>query len=168
MAKLTATIDGIHGDVKLLFQKGKEKQECEFKWCQFDDSGSTGFISSLTPTPIMLTEVAAEHFLRLVISSMVRRFELRPGDLTIINHLGESIPDVQFLPPTFDGNEADLLGFVAQQDSLLRVHSLYERSGKLDEEIIDLATSEGVVDDFLSLVQLRASGIFLAVNQPSQ
>lgn len=111
----------------------------------------------------MVTEVAAEHFIRMVISSLVKAFQIQPGDLTIINHIGERIPDVQFLPPTFKGNEAEVSMLVIQQNSLLRLHSMYEESGVLDSDLIECAESEGIVDDFLSLVQVRASGIFLAV-----
>lgn len=168
MSKLTVSIDAIHGDVKILMADGKERQEFELKWCEFDEAGSTGFITSFTPAPVLITEVAAEHFLRLVVSALVRTFELKPGDLTIINYMGERLSDVQFCPPTFDGNEAELVAFVAKQDSLLKLHSMYEQFGKLDESVIELAASEDIVDDFLSLVQVRASGIFLAVNQPSQ
>ena len=169
MAKLTVTLDGIHGDAAIALQQPKkEKQEIEFKWCQFDENGSTGFISSITPAPIMLTEVAAEHFLRTTVAAMVRSYEIKPGDLTIINHLGEKLPDVQFLPPTFDGNESDLMVFVGQQDSILRIYSIYDAMGKLDDDLIQMSAQEGVVDDFLSLVNVRASGFFLAVSKPSQ
>lgn len=116
----------------------------------------------------MVTEVAAEHFIRMVISGLVRAFKIQPGDLTIINHMGERIPDVQFLPPTFKGNEADISLLVMQQNSLLQLHSVYEKSGVLDSDLMECVELEGIVDDFLSLVQVRASGVFLAVNKPSQ
>ena len=138
------------------------------RWCVFDESKSTGFMASFSESPIMVTEVAAEHFIRMVLSSLVRTFEIKPGDLTIINHMGESLPDVQFLPPTFKGNEADITLFAAAQSALLDVHTMYEEAGVLDAELIYIAEEEGIVDDFLSLVQIRASGNFLAVRKPSQ
>ena len=167
MAKITATIDGIHGDVKIAIVDD-EKQTMDMRWCIFDDNRSTGFVTSFSEGSIMVTEVAAEHFIRMVLSSLVRTFEVKPGDLTIINHMGESIPDVQFLPPTFKGNEADITMFAAQQAALLNIHTMYEEAGVLNGELVGLAEEEGVVDDFLSLVQVRASGIFLAVRKPSQ
>lgn len=170
MTKIVTTIDGIHGNIKITIDEGDAKQTMDLRWCVFDDDDdeSTGFLTSFIETPILVTEVAAEHFLRMVVSSLVKTFQLKPGDLTIINHEGEQIPDVQFLPPTFKGNEADISMLVAQQNSLLRLHTAYEEVGVLDSGIIECAELEGIVDDFLSLVQLRASGIFLAVKKPSQ
>jgi len=171
MTTITATIDGIHGTAKIAIVDDKEKQVVDLRWCLFDDNEedrSTGFLTSFSEGPILVTEIAAEQFLRMVVSSLVRTFEVKPGDLTIINHTGESIPDVQFLPPTFKGNEADIQMFVAQQDSLLKLHSMYEGYGRLTSELINVATEDGIVDDFLSLVQIRASGTFLAVKKPSQ
>lgn len=168
MTEIITTIDGIHGDVKIAIDEGKDKQTMELRWCVFDEDGSTGFLTSFAQAPILVTEVAAEHLIRMVISGLVRTFKIKPGDLTIINHMGEHIPDVQFLPPTFKGNEADITLLVAQQHSLLRIHSMYEETGILNSTLIELARDEGVVDDFLSLVQVRASGIFLAVKKPSQ
>jgi hypothetical protein len=141
MAKIVTTIDGIRGDIKIAIEDGKAQQTLELKWCVFDSGGLKGFIASFAQTPIIVTEVAAEHFIRIVIASLVRTFDLETGDLTILNHLGEYLPDVQFLPPTFEGNESD---------------------------IINMAQDEGVVDDLLSLVQTRASGVFLTVRKPSQ
>ncbi len=168
MTKIVTTIDGIHGDVKIAIDEGKEKQTMDLRWCQFDDDGSTGFLTSFAQAPIVVTEVAAEHFIRMVVNGLVRTFQIKPGDLTIINHMGEHIPDVQFLPPTFKGNEAEITMLITQQDSLLKLHSIYEESGVLNSNIIDMAEAEGIIDDFLSLVQIRASGIFLAVKKPSQ
>ncbi|MHA2063128.1 MAG: hypothetical protein ACXABY_01985 [Candidatus Thorarchaeota archaeon] len=167
MTEIITTIDGVHGDVKIAIDEGKDKQTMELRWCKFDDE-STGFLTSFAQAPIIVTDVAAEHLIRMVISGLVRTFQVKPGDLTIINHMGEHLPDVQFLPPTFKGNEADITLLVAQQHSLNRIHSMYEETGVLNSTLIELAREEGVVDDLLSLVQVRASGIFLAVKKPSQ
>jgi hypothetical protein len=168
MAKIVTTIDGIRGDIKIAIEDGKAQQTLELKWCVFDSGGLKGFIASFAQTPIIVTEVAAEHFIRIVIASLVRTFDLETGDLTILNHLGEYLPDVQFLPPTFEGNESDISYLVAAQDSLRRVYSIYEESGQLNSVLLNMAQDEGVVDDLLSLVQTRASGVFLTVRKPSQ
>jgi len=168
MAKITTTIDGIHGTVKIVIVDKDEKQTMEFRWCIFDENRSTGFMTSFSEGPVMVTELAAEQFIRTVTASLVRTFEVKPGDLTIINHMGECLSDVQFLPPTLKGNEADITMFVSQQTALLNVYSMYDEAGVLNAEIIQIAEDEGIVDDFLSLVQIRASGIFLAVRKPSQ
>lgn len=168
MTKILTTIDSIHGEIKIIIDEDNSKETMDFKWRVFDQEHSTGFSASISSTPILVTEVAAEHFIRMVLSSLVRAFQVKAGDLTIINHMGEHLSDVQFLPPTFQGNEADIIMLTAQQDSLLKLHSIYEACGKLDIALINLAENEGIVDDFLSLVQVRATGIFLAVKQPSQ
>ncbi len=167
MTKIIATIDGIRGDIQIIISDDKDKQQMSLRWCVFDDDGSTGFLTSFVEAPVIVTCVAAEHFIRMIISGLVKTLQIKPGDLTIINHLGEHIPDVQFLPPTFQGNEADIALLVTQQSSLLRLHSMYEETGVLDSELMDYAESEGIVDDFLSLVQVRASGIFLAIKKIS-
>ena len=167
MTKIVTTIDGIHGNIKITIDEGDIKHTMDFRWCVFDDE-SMGFLTSFAEAPILVTEIAAEHFLRMIVSSLVKAFKIKPGDLTIINHEGEHIPDVQFLPPTFKGNEADISALVAQQNSLLKLHTAYEEIGVLDSSIIECAELEDIVDDFLSLVHLRASGIFLTVKKLSQ
>lgn len=168
MTQIVATIDGIHGDIKIVVYDGEEKQTMEFKWCVFDEDGSTGFMTSFAQSPIIVTEVAAEQLVRIVLHGLIRTFELSKEDVKIINHIGELIPDVQFLPPTFQGNEADIMILVAQQDSLSKLYAMYEEISVLNEDLMDLAREEGVLDDFLSLIQVRASGVFLAVKKPSQ
>jgi len=168
MAHITTTIDSIRGIIKILLDDGQEKQTIELKWCEFDDIGSVGFWTSFSQVPILLTEVAAEQFIRIMLSQLVVSFEIQPGDLTIINHLGESIQDVQFLPPTFIGTEGELLQFITKQDSLRRIFSAYEQTNKLNSEIINLCDYDDVVDDFLSLIQARTSGSFISVNKPNQ
>lgn len=168
MAKIVTTIDGIHGNVKIAIEEDNDQQVMELKWCVFDDQGLTGFLTSFSERPMLVTEVAAEQLIRMVLSSLVKTFEMKPGDLTIVNHMGEHIPDIQFLPPTFDGNEADVAGLITAQDSLRKLYAMYEESGRLDRNILDIADSEGIIDDFLSLVQVRASGVFLAVRKLSQ
>jgi hypothetical protein len=168
MTKITATIDGIHGTIKIAIVDKKEKQSMDLQWCVFDEEGATGFMTSFSEGPIMVTDLAAEHLVRMIVSSLVRTLEVKQGDLTIVNHVGDTISDIQFLPPTFKGNEVDIQSFVAQQDSLLKLYSLYDERGTLTSQLIDLAESDGILDDFLSLVQVRASGICLAVKKPSQ
>lgn len=169
MVKITTTIDGIHGIVKITIIDGTNKEVIDLRWSILnEEEGSTGFITSFSSEPIMVTEIAAEQFLRLVLSDLIQTFDVKQGDLTIINHMGENLPDVQFLPPTFKGNESDIVTFVVQQQSLLKLFNLYEAHGILNSDIIDIAQSDGIADDFLSLIQIRASGIFLAVKKPSQ
>lgn len=169
MSSLVVVIDAIHGEVKITAGSGDQKHLFEFKWCSLDDEGyTTGFLTSFSQVPVRLTEVAAEQFLRVIVAGLIQRFALKPGALTIINHMGETIPDVQFLPPTFDGDEQDVIMFVAHQDSLVRLYSMYEEQGELESELLSMAEREGIVDDFLNLVHLRGSGIFMAVSQPNQ
>jgi hypothetical protein len=166
MTKIVTTIDCVHGKVKIAIDSNNDKQVMELRWCVFDEGNATGFLTSFAQTPIMVTEVAAEQLLRMVISSLIQTFEVERGDLTIVNHVGELIPDVQFLPPTCEGNEADLICFLTRQDALLKLFSAYEEAGQLNSDFITAAEEEDILDDFLSLVQVRASGVFLAVRKP--
>lgn len=169
MSELLVVIDAIHGDIKITVDVDDKESILEFKWCAFDDEGdSVGFLTSFTQVPILVTELAAEQLIRVIVANLVKTSGLKPGELTIINHMGEHIPDVQFLPPTFSGDETELLIFITRQDSLVRLFSFYEEHGNLDSELIDTANNEGIVDDLLNLVHLRGSGIFLTASKPNQ
>jgi hypothetical protein len=166
MTHIIVTIDGLHGTVKIDIDNDGDRQTFNLNWCSFDDDNMrTGFLASFTDSPIFLTEVAAEQFLRMIIAAIIRSMDVKPGQLEIFNHLGERISDVQFLPPTFDGNEADLVHFVAAQDSLREIFSIYEQTDDLSRHAIKACESEGILDDFLCLVQIRASGLQLAVRK---
>lgn len=169
MAQLTATIDGIHGTVKILIEGEQgERQQLDFNWCKFDDEGTrTGFMSSASETPIVVTELAAEQFIRIVFTSLIRSLSLSIHEVSIINHLGEKLQDVEFLPPTFEGNEADIIEFVALQDSIKRLFAAYEQTGDLSTDFIEVCSGEGILEDILSLVQIKASGFTLAVRKPT-
>lgn len=166
MARIVTTIDGIHGVIKIQVNDKKERQTLELKWCCFDDEDDIlGFMVSFTSTPVLVTELAAEQFVRMVLAGLVRTLELKPGHLKIINHLGEEMPDIQFLPPTFEGNEGDIVHLVARQDSLRKIFNIYEQTGALSSECIEACQQEDVLEDFLSLVQIKASGLSLALRK---
>jgi len=166
MARIVTTIDGIHGVIKIQVNDKKERQTLELKWCCFDDDEDlVGFMASFVNAPVIVTETAAEQFLRMVLAGLIRTLEIKPGQMKIINHLGEEMPDVQFLPPTFEGNEGDLLLLVARQDSLRKIFNTYEQTGALTSECIEVCQQEDVLEDFLSLVQVKASGLSLALRQ---
>lgn len=169
MARLTVTLDGIHGTVKLLIEGGQgDRQQLELKWCKFDDEGyRTGFMASFMDHPIVVTERAAEQFLRTIVTSLMGSLDISPSDISIVNHLGERLHDIEFLPPTFEGNEVDILEFVALQDSIKKMYAVYEQTGDLSSEYVEACADEGILDDILSLVQIRASGFVLSVRKPT-
>jgi len=35
MTKIVTTIDGIHGNIKIVIDEGKDKQTMELRWCVF-------------------------------------------------------------------------------------------------------------------------------------
>jgi hypothetical protein len=168
MTQIIATIDGLHGTVKIdIDGDDKDRQTLTFNWCGFDDyNDKTGFLTSFNDAPIILTETAAEQFLRMIMAALIRSLDIQPGQVTILNHLGEKLSDVEFLPPTFEGNEADLVHFVAAQDSLRGIFGVYEQTGELSPDAISACQDEGILEDFLCLVQVRASGLQLAVRKP--
>ena len=166
MPKLVVDINCINGEVKLIGESGDKKCNHELQWCALDEEGCmVGFITSFTQAPIMVTEIAAEQFLRLLVATIIQALGLKRGELTIINHMGERIPDVQFLPPTFDGDESAMQFFITCQEGLVRLFAAYDEQGMLDSGLVQHAEDEGIADDFLNLVHLRGSGIFLALSQ---
>lgn len=166
MTQLVTTIDGIHGIVKIQVDDKKERQTLDLRWCCFDDEQNlVGFLASFTSSPIIVTELAAEQFIRMVLSGLVQTLDIKPNQIKILNHLGEELPDVQFLPPTFEGNEGDILHLVTGQDSLRKIFGIYEKTGSLSEECIMACQQEDILEDFLSLVQVKATGLSLALRK---
>lgn len=169
MVQLSTAIDGIRGTIRITIDANNgDKQQLDFRWCKFDESGSkTGFVLSFSDHPIFVTERAAEHFIRTIVASLAVNLEIAPGTITITNHLGDSLNDIQFLPPTFEGNEMDISNFVAAQDSIKQMYSAYEQIGDLSSDFLEACADEGILDDILSLVQIRASGFVLSVRKPN-
>lgn len=169
MTNIVTTIDGIHGVIKIQIDHEQERQTLELKWCVFDqeEDGLVGFMASFTDLPILVTEIAAEQFVRMVLANVARSLDIQTGQLKILNHLGEEMQDIEFLPPTFEGSEAEILYLIAKQDSLRKIFYAYERSGDLSEDTILACQQEDILDDFLSLVQVKASGLVLALRQPN-
>ena len=171
MAKhITATIDGIHGTIKILIEDDQDKHILELKWCDFSEEpeleSKTGFLTSFISTPILVTEIAAEQFLRILIASLIRSFSIEPGGLKIINHIGDELSDIEFMPPTFNGGENHISDFVLAQDIVKRFWSIYEETNLLNNECIEACQAEGILEDFLSLLQIKTSGLLFALQKP--
>lgn len=169
MPQLSTAIDALRGTVKIVIEADNgEKQQLDFRWCKFDEHGTkTGFVLSFSEHPIFVTERAAEHFIRTIVANLASTLGVAPGTLVITNHLGDNLQDIQFLPPTFEGNEMDISDFVAAQDSIKKMFSAYEQMGDLSSDFIEACSDEGILDDILSLVQIRASGFVLTVRNPN-
>lgn len=168
MTQVTATIDGIRGLVKIQINHDGDRQLVELKWHVFDSEsdGIVGFMASFTDSPILVTETAAEQFIRMILSGIVNSLNLKPEQLKILNYLGEELQDVEFIPPTYTGNEADILYLVGKQDTLRKIYHTYEVSGDLSEDCILACQQQDILEDFLSLVQVKASGLVLALRKP--
>ena len=157
MTELTITLDGVRGDVKLLLTKPDGyQQNVKLRWYKADDE-STGFITNVTQGPIQITELAAELMIKIIAASMIKVFDVTPGDVKVFNHLGEQLDDVEFMPPTFDGKEVEIQKFVARQDSLRNLYSSYEEDYQLNSDLLAACEQADVLDDFLSLVQFQLS-----------
>lgn len=168
MTDITVSIDAVRGVVTINLATGTKKDALTMRWCKFSDDGSTGFMTSFTSGPLLVTEVAAEHLVRIILGIIIGKMESESQDvdLSIYNHLGEELPDIDFLPPTVESNELETLNFVAQQDRLTRIFSLYEESGMLNTDCIAACQEEGILEDFLCLVQLKASGLTFEIQRP--
>jgi single-stranded DNA-binding protein len=165
MAELTVTLDGVHGDVKLNLTTPEGVQNLKFRWYKADDE-STGFISNVTQSPIPVTELAAEMMLKLIVASLVKTMNVTAGSLKVFNHLGEQLDDIEFMPPTFDGKEAEIQKFVAQQDSLKNLYSAYEEGHQLNAELLAACEQADILDDFLSLVRFQLTKVVFTFSTP--
>jgi hypothetical protein len=154
MSEMLVTVDGIRGTAKLVIDSPNDKKTFKFRWVVFED-GSTGFASNVFTSPAGVTEVAAELMLRIIISNIANVLDIKREQIKIYNHLGVEIEDVEFMPPSFDGKEADIQKFVALQDSLNNLYSSYEESQMLTPELLHACEESGVLEDFLCLVQFQ-------------
>jgi len=167
MAELTVTLDGVHGDVKMNLTTPNGVQNLRFRWYKADDE-STGFTSNVTQSPIPVTELAAEMMLKLIVASLIKVMDVTPGSLKVFNHLGEQLDDIEFMPPTFDGKEAEIQKFVAQQDSLKNLYSAYEEEQQLNSGLLSACEQADVLDDFLSLVQFQLTKVVFTFSTPKE
>lgn len=167
MAELTVTLDGVHGDVKMNLTTPNGVQNLRFRWYKADDE-STGFTSNVTQSPIPVTELAAEMMLKLIVASLIKVMDVTPGSLKVFNHLGEQLDDIEFMPPTFDGKEAEIQKFVAQQDSLKNLYSAYEEEQQLNSGLLSACEQADVLDDFLSLVQFQLAKVVFTFSTPKE
>ncbi len=167
MAELTVTVDGIRGDVKMVLAKSESQQTVKLRWYKADDD-STGFVTNVTQVPVPVTELAAEMMIRIIVSSMIKVFSVDSGSLKIFNHLGEQLEDIEFMPPTFNGKEADIQKFVTSQDSLKNLYSSYEDGYLLDAELLSACEQADVLEDFLSLVQFQLSRVAFTFSTPKE
>ena len=167
MTELTIALDGIRGEVKMTITRPTDTQVLKFRWYKAEDD-STGFISSVVKSPIPVTELAAEMMLKIVVSSLLKVLDVAPGTVKYFNHLGEQLSEIEFMPPTFDGKEADIQKFVAQQDSLKNLYLSYEEDQQLSSDLLAACEQSGVLEDFLSLVQLQLSRIAFTFSSPKE
>jgi len=167
MSDLAVTLDGVRGDVKLVISDKDESQTLKFKWFKAED-GSTGFMSNVTKNPIFVTELGAELLIKIVISSLIKALPISLDGIKVFNHLGDKLEDIEFMPPTLDGKEAEIQRFVAKQDSLRNLYSSYEEDSQLSEELILACQEAGVLEDFLSLVQFQLSKMTFTLSNPKE
>lgn len=167
MDELLVTLDGVHGDVKIVAQKKNEKHTIKLRWYKAEDD-TTGFICNITDSPIPVTELAAELMIKIILSNLIQVLELDASSMKIFNHLGEKIRQIEFMPPTFDGKEADIQKFVAKQDSLQNLYSLYEDGYQLNSQLLSECEGAGVLDDFLSLVQFQLTKVMFTFSKSKE
>ena len=152
-ARMFVTIDGIHGIIKIRC----DQFLVEFKWCEFGEH--VGFMSSFNDMPIILTEIAAEQYIRNIVNQMIIANQIKPGQLKITNHFGDNLPDVQFMPPTLKYNQEEIEEFTEKQHCLQRIWYHYEETNNLGEDCIFVCQEEGILDDFLKLLQSKILGL---------
>ena len=166
MTKLTVVIDGIHGTVRMTAQsEAYGRQQIDLRWCNFGGSPQrTGFMTSISDEPIFVTEVAAEQFIRMVLYSIANA--LADSDdfhIVIHNHMSESLRDIEFMPPTFEGGESDIDEFVSKQDAVKNLFAIYDETGALSTAFMDACAQEDVLEDMLCLLHVKASGFSIPI-----
>jgi hypothetical protein len=169
-SKVSIYIDSIHGKIKLLVEVANNKPEkFNFDWCCVnEESQHTGFMSSISDSLISVTPAAAEHLIRIISRALILNLNIQTDGLKIFNHLGETISDIQFLPPTFEGKEEDVLDFIEKQESIQRIYSLYEKENSLSTDLIEASQMEGVLEDILSLIQFKITQLSSAFKQSKE
>ncbi len=167
MTDVTVTLDGIYGDVKITIVRPDDRQVLKFRWYKADDE-STGFTSSVSESPIPVTELAAEMMIKIILAGVSRVVNIDPKAAKIFNHLGEQLKDIEFMPPTFSGKEADIQKFVARQDSLKNLYSSYEEDHLLTTELLQACEQVDVLEDFLSLVQFQLTRVAFTFSNPKE
>jgi len=167
MAEMMIALDGVRGEVKLTITQQNDDRILKFKWYKTED-GDTGFVSNVTQSPIPVTELAAEAMIKLVAVAMVKTFSLGPESIKVVNHLGDPLQEIEFMPPTFDGKEADIQKFVAKQDALKNLYLSYEEDYQLTSDLLAECESYDVLDDFLCLVQFQLSKVTFTLSNPKE
>ena len=170
MIEVVTNIDGPEGRVIInIRNNGQQHQQFSLNWCIFDEKeNKTGFVSNFTNDPIFITELAAEHLLRMIVASIIVSLNVEDGCVSIFNHLGEKLDDIEFLPPTAELDEIEIEEFVVLQDNLLQRFSEYEMDEELTPKRIAECRADNVLEDFLSLVQIRVSGLQLSILKPKK
>lgn len=123
-------------------------------------TGDTGFHTCFHDQFLRLTEVSARIFLREFVQILQQAIEVEDANVSFLNDRGEALTEAQFIPPTFEGDADEIADLVVRQHSLSNIHAVFEDSHRrLTGGLLDLCSHEGVLEDFLTLIESKLSGI---------
>lgn len=160
MRTISVTLNGVSGLVTIsITDDDAGVQTLTLQWGQLP-TNDFGFQTDFHPGFIRLTEPAAAIFLGSMVTILRSVLDVKDTDCTIINDRGEQLPEIQFLPPTFSGGSDDIEEFARSQEVLASAHHVFEASGRrLTEEFLTVCAEQEVLEDFLSLVESKLTGI---------
>jgi hypothetical protein len=168
MTKVTTTLNGLTGKVAISVAYPDDRRDDVVKLQWFDTrmsghGGTCGFIASFSEERMVMSEVAAESFIRMLVEEIMKALKVDYSDLDIVNHLGDWLDDIEFMPPTFSGNSYDVEEFIRKQNILQQIYNIYNQDKQLSSRVLEIAKAEDVFEDFISLVNVHAFGFELTL-----
>lgn len=157
---LSVFINGLKGKVtfKILDTVNQvEIKKHEMSWSRLNDE-VCGFITTFVDEFIEIDMISAEQFINLILKCICKKFKISEDNVRIFNHISEELDSVQFLPPDFEGNEADMLEFISMQDALERAIIMFYDAGLyFTDNIIAHCISSEILPSFLMISQFNVS-----------
>jgi len=160
MRSIAVILNSITGQVAITITSDVGSQTLDMTW-GYDADGDHGFMTSFHGSLIRLTEISAPLFIAQLLAVLRQALEVDEDNCHIMDEAGQPLSDIVFLPPTFLGDSEDIVVLVQAQESLLRVYHIFEQSGRrLTGDLLDFCEREGVLEDFLTLIESKLSGIY--------
>lgn len=155
--QIIVSLNSVQGHANIAVVANGVKQTFEFEWRMLPN-GDEGFATNFHKGVVRLTVVSAQLFLESFLEILRQATESK--DITILNDRGDCLSEIEFLPPTFEYGADELTVLVERQETLKRVNEIYENNGRRTTvDFLDACRNEGILDDFLSILESKLIGI---------